>query len=66
LDRFRAVRSTRVVESLHIEGIERIQIDSEVHLLGDWKYLEERKIHGPIDGSRNEGFYEKRIPRWTR
>ena len=41
LDRFRAVRCTRVVIALHVEGIEGIQIHSEVHPLADWEYLEE-------------------------
>lgn len=41
LDWFCAIGCTRVVIPLHIEGIERIQIHSEVHLLSNWEYFEE-------------------------
>ena len=55
LNRFRAIRSTRVVIPLHIEEIERIQIKPEIHALSDWEDLEDRKVRGPIDRPRNNG-----------
>ena len=56
---------TRVVIPLHVEDIEGIQINSEVHPLGDWDYLEEREVGRPIYRSRNDGLRKRIIPRWA-
>src|SRR5579872_3228139 len=66
LNQFRAVRCIRVGVSLHIEDVECVQIDSEIHRLSNWEYLEERKVRRPIFRSSNDGLRKRIIPRWTR
>jgi hypothetical protein len=61
-----AIASTGISQPLDIESIERIHIDTQKYLAGDWKHLEQRNISIEVHGTGNHLVGEGITSPWRR